>query len=112
MHYPLGRPTTSEPPARLGLSASARVTDSGHVRVSLESRRLAYCVRVHLPGFTPDDDAFSLEPGRERVVHLRPGRQDAVLSGGEVTALNLQGRIRFDCGRSGNLPQSPRETAG
>jgi beta-mannosidase len=112
MHFPVGRPTICEPAARLGLSASARPTGDGDIRLSLDCRRLAYCVRVHVPGFAPDDDAFSLEPGRERVVHLRPSRPDAVFSGGELTALNLQGRIRFDCQPTGTTAQSPRETAG
>jgi hypothetical protein len=69
-------------------------------------------VRVHAPGFTPDDDAFSLEPGTERLVRLRPSRADAVFSEGEVTAVNLRGRIRFDCQQTGTIAQSPRETAG
>jgi beta-mannosidase len=112
MHFPVGRPSTSEPAARLGLRASASRADGGDIRLLLDSRRLAYCVRVQTPGFTPDDDAFSLEPGRERVVHLRPGSPDAVFSGGEVTALNLQGRVRFDCQQTGTIPQAPRETAG
>jgi beta-mannosidase len=112
MHFPVARPTTAEPAARLGLNATARLTDAGEVRLSLDSRRLAYCVRVHVPGFTPGDDAFSLEPGRERVLQLRPSRPDAVFSGGELTALNLQGNIRFSCQPTGTIPQSPRETAG
>jgi beta-mannosidase len=112
MHFPVGRPSSSESAARLGLTARASETAGGEIHLSLGSRRLAYCVRVHAPGFTPDDDAFSLEPGTERVVRLRPSRADAVFSEGEVTAVNLRGRIRFDCQQTGTIAQSPRETAG
>jgi hypothetical protein len=96
MHFPAGRPTDTEPAGRMGLSVRA-ATDAGEMRLSLSARRLAYCVRVHAPGFTAEDDAFSLEPGRERVVRLRPSAAGAEFSGGELTAANLQGRVRFDC---------------
>jgi beta-mannosidase len=112
MHFPAGRPTSTETAARMGLSAHAAVTDAGDIRLSLSARRLAYCVRVHAPGFTTDDDAFSLEPGRERVVRLRPNSDAAEFSGGEVTAVNLQGRVRFDCPRPAGGSQPGRETDG
>jgi beta-mannosidase len=112
MHFPAGRPTGTEPAPRIGLSAYATATEAGEIRLSLSARRLAYCVRVHAPGFTPDDDAFSLEPGRERVVRLRPSRPDAVFSGGELTAVNLQGQVRFHSQPPAETSQPVRETDG
>jgi beta-mannosidase len=109
MFFPTGRPTTSETPARLGLQARAKRTGDGGIRLTLSSRRLVYCVRLHVPGFVPTDDAFSLEPGRERAVDLRPRDPDAILSAGELTALNLQGRVRFDRFDVEDGPPSARE---
>jgi beta-mannosidase len=110
MHFPAGRPTRAEPAARVGLSAHAEPADAGEIRLSLGSRRLAYCVRVSAPGFVPDDDAFSLEPGHERIVRLRPTAPGAQFSGGELTAVNLQGRVRFDCQEPADAGRKPRET--
>jgi hypothetical protein len=53
-------------------------------------------VRIHVPGFSPSDDALTLEPGVERNLTLWPDagaadrRQDLA---GSVTALNMRGRI-------------------
>jgi hypothetical protein len=58
-------------------------------------------VRIHAPGFAPDDDAFSVEPGGSRQIDLRPrtpqgsdapGTPDSRF-GGELSALNLSGRL-------------------
>jgi hypothetical protein len=47
---------------------------------------------VHAPGYAADDDAFSIEPGAMRSILLRPLEPGAVFSG-ELTALNLTGRV-------------------
>jgi beta-mannosidase len=112
MHFPAGRPTSTEPAARVGLNAHAAAADDGSINLSLSARRLAYCVRVHAPGFTAEDDAFSLEPGRERIVRLRASTHGAVFSGGELTAVNLQGRVRFDCSQPADGSHPGRETDG
>jgi hypothetical protein len=52
-------------------------------------------VRIHVSGFTTDDDAFSIEPQGERVVLLRPREPVGDFSGGALTALNLDGRVRI-----------------
>jgi beta-mannosidase len=109
MFFPAGRPTTSETPSRLGLQASATRSTDGGIRLALSSRRLVHCVRLRVPGFVPADDAFSLEPGRERLVDLRPRDPQAVLSAAELTALNLQGRVRFDRFDVEDGPPSARE---
>jgi beta-mannosidase len=112
MHFPAGRPTGTEPAASMGLSGHVTETEAGELSLSLSTRRLAYCVRVNAPGFTPDDDAFSLEPGRERLVRLRPSRLDAAFSGGELTAVNLQGRVRFHPPQPAETPEPARESDG
>jgi urease beta subunit len=57
------------------------------------TRRLAYGVRIHVAGFAPSDDAFSVEPGGSRTIELRPLMAGRALAGGALTALNLDGRV-------------------
>ncbi len=95
--FPAGRPTRLEPADRLGLSADARPCGDGVVRLTVRSRRLAYGVRIHAPGYVPGDDAFSVEPGGAREIDLRPIRPDARF-GGELSALNLAGRLPLPVG--------------
>jgi beta-mannosidase len=90
--FPAGRPSLVESADRLGLSADARPCGEGVVRMTVRSRRLAYGVRVHAPGYTPDDDAFSVEPGGSREVDLR-ALVPAAHFGGEISAINLAGRV-------------------
>ncbi len=92
-HFPAGRPLTPERGDRLGLSASAERHGDGTIRLTVASRRLAYGVRIHVPGFATSDDAFSVEPGGTRTVALTPLTPDAAFPGGNVSALNLRGRV-------------------
>ncbi len=101
--FPVGRPARRETVAELGLRATARRTAQDTLAVVITSRRLAYGVRISAPGFTADDDAFSVEPGGQRSVVLRPAaamRQIAT-SGSEtsgpavsISAVNLAGRVK------------------
>jgi beta-mannosidase len=100
IRFPAGRPASPESAERLGLAAEAETLADGTVRVRLQSRRFAYGVRLHVTGFTTDDDAFSIEPQGERVVLLRPRELDGDFSGGALTALNLEGRVRIQAGDS------------
>ncbi len=92
--FPVGRPTRRESASQLGLSASLQQVGDDTAELTLASRRLAYGVRVNVPGFDADDDAFSVEPGHWRSVMLHR-RSDASEGAavGSVTALNLYGRI-------------------
>jgi len=92
VRFPSGRPTGQEPAARLELSATVHALDHHTAELSLSARRFVYGVRVLVPGFVPDDDGFSLEPGHERRVGLSRVADDAELAGG-LTALNLLGRV-------------------
>ncbi len=94
VRFPASRPTMRESADRLGLLVNACQLDDGTVRLSVKARRLAYGVRIHAPGFVPDDDAFSVEPGGARVVLLRARETGATFSGAALTALNLEGRLR------------------
>ncbi|MGZ8561995.1 MAG: glycoside hydrolase family 2 protein [Candidatus Limnocylindria bacterium] len=94
--FPAGRPIVPESAARLGLEAHASPGDDGMPAVTVRSRRLAYHVRLEVPGFTPTDNSFSLEPGRSRVITLHPDGPNAAFSGGRVTALNLDGGLALD----------------
>jgi beta-mannosidase len=93
IRFPAGRPLIAEPAERLGLGAEARVGESGQTCLAVRSRRLAYGVRIHVPGFAADDDAFSVEPGGIRRIVLRPVATDTRFAGGTLTALNLSGHV-------------------
>ncbi|MEA2193736.1 MAG: beta-mannosidase [Solirubrobacteraceae bacterium] len=95
VRFPAGRPAAAQPLSRIGLEASATLLPGGSVRLSACTRQLAYGVRVHVPGFAPADDAFALEPGVTRSVLLTPRDPGATFTGGALTALNLQGRVRI-----------------
>jgi beta-mannosidase len=76
--FPVGQPLAQED---LGLEAER----DGDV-LTLRTRKLAYGVRIHEAAVT-SDNAFSIEPGQERVVRA-PGAT-------ALTALNLSGQLRL-----------------
>jgi beta-mannosidase len=95
MRFPTGPPIMQESPERLGLLARARPMEDGGVSVTLSCRRLAYGVRLHMPGFRPADDGFSLEPGVERTVTLHPREADSALGAGKLSAVNMLGQLNI-----------------
>ncbi|MGZ4187077.1 MAG: glycoside hydrolase family 2 protein [Solirubrobacteraceae bacterium] len=95
---PAGRPTRRETPERLGVEVHAQTVDEDTAALTVSSERFLYGVRPLVPGFRPDDDAFSVEPGRPRVVALRrtaAGTGDEAARG-SITALNLDGRAPIE----------------
>lgn len=92
--FPVGRPRETLSVDELGLQAVATAAPSGDVSLEIRSRRLTYGVRISAPGFVPDDDAFSLEPGRSRSIMLRPARGQASFGTVELRALNLSDSLR------------------
>ncbi|MFN8129942.1 MAG: hypothetical protein U0R70_00170 [Solirubrobacteraceae bacterium] len=97
VRFPAGWPLAPEPPDRIGLAASAAPA-GGAQRLVVTSRRLAYGVRIHAPGWDPQDDAFAVEPGGRREILLQP-RPDAPAPGGwALTAANLRGRVPVEAG--------------
>ncbi len=93
VRFPAGRPVAVEGAERLGLEARVQGDGEHALRLAVRSRRLVHGVRVHVPGFEPNDDAFSIEPGGERLVLLRHRAAGAAFEGGGLTALNLAGRV-------------------
>lgn len=94
--FPAGRPSTLQSASRLGLTGTLQAApDGGSARLTVASARFAYGVRLQVPGFTLPDDAFGVEPGHQRVLALTPSAQTEALSGATLTALNLQGSVRF-----------------
>jgi beta-mannosidase len=87
--FPAGLPAYREPATRMGIEGSAEPTADGGAQLTVRSRRLAYGVRVRASGMVCDDDAFSVEPGHERTVRIRPGNDTARFTGATLTALNL-----------------------
>jgi beta-mannosidase len=87
--FPAGLPGYREPASRMGIEGWAEPTDDGGAQLTVRCSRLAYGVRVRAPAMTSDDDAFSVEPGHERTVRLRPSHDAARFTGATLTALNL-----------------------
>jgi beta-mannosidase len=103
-HFPAGRPLVEATEGHLGLEAAVDAdpdaAGDGALRLSVRSRRLAYGVRIHVDGFAPSDDAFSVEPGGTRLIRLVPRDAGARFGGGWLTALNLRGRAPIRDGRA------------
>ncbi|WP_051221494.1 glycosyl hydrolase 2 galactose-binding domain-containing protein [Conexibacter woesei] len=84
VHFPVGPPLVAE---AFGLEAEWR-----DGVVALRAERVAWGVRIDVPGWVPEDDAFTLVPGSPRIVRMRPVDGDrSVFRGGCVRALNLIG---------------------
>jgi beta-mannosidase len=114
--FPAGRPVRRLSPDELGLSASVSGDPDGGRRVTVSSRRFAYGVRVHVPGWEPSDDAFGVEPGGERVLALRPagaagaGAVGAV--GAVVGAAGAVGAVGGAAGAGGQAASAPVPPSG
>jgi beta-mannosidase len=93
MRFPAGRPLEAELATRLGLQSSVTELNDNALMLSVKTTRLAYGVRLHVPGFSPEEDAFSVAPGGERIVQLHPVEKHASFAGGRMTAVNLQGQL-------------------
>lgn len=95
VHFPVGPPLEPE-----AFALSAQWRDGA---VVLRGERVAWGVRIDVPGWVPEDDAFTLVPGHERTVRMRPVDGDrSAFRGGRVTALNLIGEA------SVSAPDLPR----
>ena len=99
--FPAGRPLGRETAARLGFAANLSATGEDLAVLTVNARRFAYGVRVHVPGFRATDDAFSLEPGGERRIELVRSADGASADGGTLTALNLVGGVAVTRGDTG-----------
>ena len=70
--FPAGRPPGARTAEELGLQGSVvRVPGAGPA-LRVASTRFVYGVRVGVPGHVAADDAFSIEPGHERLIGLSP----------------------------------------
>jgi beta-mannosidase len=87
-----------ESAAHLGLEAALERDDEGALRLVVGARRFVHGLHVDVPGFAADDDCFSLEPGGERRVTLRPRADAPAAPAATITALNLAGRARAAIG--------------
>jgi beta-mannosidase len=97
--FPVGHPTVRQPLARIGLRAQLSRAGCGEgATLRVDSTGFAYGVRVHVPGFVPDDDAFGVEPGRGRSLALRSVGEPSwpPPAAGFLTAVNVSGRVRID----------------
>ncbi len=87
--FPAGHPLA--PVSADAAGAAAALVPGDPACVTVRGRRALLGVTVHAPGWIPDDNSFTVEPGGSRTVALRPG------IGAEgrvtVTALNLEGRL-------------------
>jgi beta-mannosidase len=91
--HPAGRPIVLETASGLGLRAAVSEAGPGVATLVIASQRYAHGVRVHIDGYQADDDAFSIEPGRERTIGLAAGDPQFGPPHGHVSALNLRGSV-------------------
>jgi beta-mannosidase len=91
--FPAGRPIEPESPSRIGLEAAVTESSAEGIELNLKTRRLAYGVRIHAPGLSAADDAFSIAPGGERRIRLLRTTPEAKPDGLALTALNMSGRV-------------------
>ena len=94
--FPVGRPSAAETAASLGLDAAVLEQRADGTTLEIRTRRLAHGVRLVAPGFTPEDDAFSVEPRHARLIDLRPTASGTPFRGATLTAVNLDGAIEID----------------
>jgi beta-mannosidase len=95
VHFPVGYPLDPEPAEHIGLQARSTRRPDGSVSLALTSARLAWGVHINVPGYRPDDDAFSLEPGVERVLTLTPIPGARAADVGTVSAANMLGCVEI-----------------
>jgi beta-mannosidase len=98
--FPAGRPRAVHSAQDVGLEGSLEADAGGGAKLLVRTRRLAYGVRVLVPGFDPLDDAFSLEPGGQREIALRTREPDSTTAGGALQALNVRGRVQLNAGEA------------
>jgi beta-mannosidase len=94
--YPAGRPLRCRSAEELGLGGALRPRSDGALELALASSRLAYGVRIHVEGYSPSDDALTLEPGVGRRLLLVPeagASEPGRAARGSLTALNLRGSV-------------------
>ena len=93
--YPGARPATVAPAASLGLEASVEDCGDAGLVLRVRSTALAYAVTVHAAGFEPDDNAFTVAPGGERTIRLRPADASQEWGGGTIRATNAVGNVQI-----------------
>lgn len=105
--FPAGRPLRQQLADELGLTGTLHSRTDGALALTLRCPRLAYGVRVHVPGFRPSDDALTLEPEIARTLTLWPEGHNADVDvdvdaapAGALSALNMRGRVRLTMGGS------------
>jgi beta-mannosidase len=96
VRYPVGRPSWTASAEDLGLTAAVVGTDADRSTLELSARRVAHGMRIVVPDFMPDDDAFDLEPGHARRIDLQPIVPGTPFRGGRVTAVNLTGDLGIE----------------
>jgi beta-mannosidase len=91
--FPVGRPATAESVTELGLTAGVVEAAGDRATLELRAERLVHGLRIDVPGFTPSDDAFDLEPGRARRIDLRATAPGTARRIGRLTATNMSGSV-------------------
>ena len=92
------RPARRETTARLGLTGTLDALPDGALLATVRAEALAIGVRVEARGHVADDAWFTLPPGCEQRVLLRPVGDGAAQDGvppAHVMAANAEGRVRL-----------------
>jgi beta-mannosidase len=92
VHLPAGRPD-AETAEELGLQAAVQRPPDGERALTVSCRRFLSGLRIHAPGFVPDDDCISVEPGASRTIVLRSDGREEKSPQISLSALNMRGRV-------------------
>jgi len=86
------------PMTEIGMAAQATRLADGTIQLSIASRRFAWGVRAAIPGWTPDDAYFAIEPGGARRILFHPQDSTQAPAAVNLTAVNAEGRLRVAVG--------------
>ena len=78
----------------VGLSATLATAADGGRSITVTTRRFAQTVRVEVPGFRCEDDAFHLAPGESRTLALTPAAAAAQWAAHEVGRVTMRATVR------------------
>jgi beta-mannosidase len=96
MRFPAGRPLGRDSGERTGVRAAARQDADGSVSIAIDCERLLYGAFLDIPGYEPEDNAFSVEPAISRVIRARPVSAGSNFVGGSLKALNLSDTVAIE----------------
>jgi len=105
MRFPAGRPLGRDTSAHMGVRVGVEPDADGSAQIAIGCERLLYGAVLDVPGFELGDNAFSVEPGRPRIIRAQPTGPGVSFIGGALKAINMSDTVSID------LPPAERAAA-